>query len=138
MVRFLASAFKKSKDWSSFMCADYGDTDGIPPIKSARFWAAMIIGGDYLYKRIPFMFEYFDAKDHSELQLGKDDGTIEQLQKTPEAFRIRLFNDGDRLPWLPSAMEQACFTGVLRRSGLAPTTCALDGRAASRVRESSN
>ena len=74
------------------MCADYGDTGGIPPIKSARFWAAMIIGGDYLYKRIPFMFEYFDAKDHSELQLGKDDGTIEQLQKQRQSKTIGTYS----------------------------------------------
>ena len=29
--------------------------------------------GDYLYKRIPFIFEFFDEKDHSELQLGNRD-----------------------------------------------------------------
>jgi hypothetical protein len=48
-VRFLAGGMKKSKDWRAFMLDTYGDTDGIAPIKSARFWAAMLVGG-YLYK----------------------------------------------------------------------------------------
>ena len=49
VVRFLASAFKKNKDWTSFMCADYGDTSGIPTIKSARFWAAIVAWGMHFH-----------------------------------------------------------------------------------------
>ena len=38
-VRFLAGNFKKYKEFRAFMRSEYGDSAGIAPIKSARFWA---------------------------------------------------------------------------------------------------
>ena len=42
-ARFLAGGMKKNKDWKAFMLDTYGDAEGIKPIKSARFWAAMLV-----------------------------------------------------------------------------------------------
>jgi hypothetical protein len=81
-VRFLAGGMKKSKDWRAFMLDTYGDTDGIAPIKSARFWAAMLVGG-YLYKRVDYLLEFAEAKDHSDLQLG---GTLEEVKERRDLF----------------------------------------------------
>jgi hypothetical protein len=41
-VRFLATCFKRSKEWKAFMLSEYGDTQGIKSIKSARFWAVSL------------------------------------------------------------------------------------------------
>ena len=38
-MRFLAGNFKKYKEFRAFMRSEYGDSAGIAPIKSARFWA---------------------------------------------------------------------------------------------------
>jgi len=73
---------KKSKDWRAFMLDTYGDNAGIAPIKSARFWAAMLVGG-YLYKRIDYVLEFAGLKDHSDLQLG---GTLGEVIARRDLF----------------------------------------------------
>jgi hypothetical protein len=82
-ARFLAGGMKKNKDWKAFMLDTYGDAEGIKPIKSARFWAAMLVGG-YLYKRIDFLEEFMELKNHADLQLG---GTLEEVRTRLELFR---------------------------------------------------
>jgi hypothetical protein len=57
-ARFLAGAMKKSKDWKAFMLYRYGYKQGIPSVKSARFWAVMIIMGTYLYKNMKYIKEF--------------------------------------------------------------------------------
>jgi len=57
-ARFLAGAMKKSKDWKAFMLYRYGYKQGIPSVKSARFWAVMIIMGTYMYKNMKYIKEF--------------------------------------------------------------------------------
>jgi hypothetical protein len=82
-VRFVGGAFKKNKDWKAFLLDTYGDTGGIKPIKSARFWSAMLVGG-YLYKRVDFLDEFMQGKDHSKLQVG---GSLQEVIERKELFR---------------------------------------------------
>jgi hypothetical protein len=90
-VRFLASLMKKDKDWRAFMLFRYGDNGGIKPIKSARFWAAMLVGM-YLYKRIDFMLDEFcESKDHSNKQVG---GTLEEVRARRKLFKWELLMMG--------------------------------------------
>ena len=49
---------KKSKDWKAFMLYRYGYKQGIPSVKSARFWAVMIVMGTYLYKNMKYIKEF--------------------------------------------------------------------------------
>ena len=65
-VRFIAGCFKKSKDWRAFMRSTHGDGGGIAPIKSSRFWAALIIGGDYLFPRFDQIWEFYDTIKRSQ------------------------------------------------------------------------
>ena len=84
-VRFLAGAFKKSKDWRAYMLSEYGDDGGIPPIKSARFWSTMRTGGDYFYKRLDFLEVFDSLKDHTDLQVG---GTISEVKERFQLFEF--------------------------------------------------
>ena len=79
----------------------------------------MIIGGDYLYKRLPFVFEFFNEKDHSDLQLGKDDGTIDQLQKRRRLFEfdclmMAIDYHGFHQPWRSELPWRECIWGAVR------------------------
>ena len=86
-VRFIAGCFKKNKDWKSFMRSTYGDVGGIAPIKSSRFWAALIIGGDYLFPRFDQIWEFYETIHNSQ----KDKqivATLKDMLKNKELFEF--------------------------------------------------
>lgn len=86
-VRFIAGCFKKSKDWKAFMRSVYNDAGGIAPIKSSRFWAALLIGGDYLFPRFDQIWEFYEAIKNAQ----KDKqivATLEDVLKNKELFEF--------------------------------------------------
>ncbi len=131
-VRFLATCFKRSKEWKAFMLSEYGDTQGIKSIKSARFWAVSLrmhanrrieltpLATGHHHRRslpVPPLSLHLGVlqADHQHRQGQQDEGGVRARQADQEdarrhcqeqgAGRVRLAADGRGLRWFSLALQ---------------------------------
>ena len=72
VTRFLIGCMKKDQSWGAFLLRRYGDTGGLPVVKSARFWS-VLQAAEYFYLRQRYVWEFADTYKITkrDLQMGK-------------------------------------------------------------------